>query len=229
MIAPAKTKVTLPYGATSDPYTETSPHAGVDFSYSPDNKIYAPETGKITFVGDMGKCGEAIELTAGNHLHRFCHTSSQSFPVGTQVAKGQVIGIMGDTGYAFGAHLHWIMWVNDVRVNGMNYVNEEQSEGNMLTNRNHLTVLFKQFVGRAPKDSEYTYYLGKDASVAYEKLHAARKDLPELLAKNAEMSKALSIKDTEIERLKVQAAQTTEFNAIGKALVELITRFGYKK
>lgn len=130
MIAPSRSPITLAYGAYGVAgYTKESPHAGTDFSHSPDNKIYAPEDAEVVFTGTLGTAGEAIDLAAGNRKHRMCHTSQILVSVGQKVKKGQVIGVMGQTGLAYGVHLHWVMWVNDARVNGMNYVNESGGQG----------------------------------------------------------------------------------------------------
>lgn len=134
MIRPATTVVTLGYGVYGVAgYTAASPHAGVDFSYSPDDNIYAPEDAEVTFVGELGTAGQATDLVAGSHKHRMCHQSAIYVSVGQRVTKGQVIGKMGDTGYAFGKHLHWVMWVNGSRVNGLDYVNEQGGDVSQLS------------------------------------------------------------------------------------------------
>lgn len=125
MRAPATTEITLEYGNTTDAgYTPSNPHAGVDFSWHPDDNIYAPEDCTVTAVGYMGTAGLATDLEAGNHKHRMCHQSGSYVKVGDRVKAGQIIGVMGDTGAAIGPHLHWVMWVDGVRVNGMDYVNQ---------------------------------------------------------------------------------------------------------
>ena len=50
----------------------------------------------------------------GNGLYtRYLHLDSLSVSVGQQVTKGQKLGVMGNTGNSFGAHLHF-----DVMLNG---------------------------------------------------------------------------------------------------------------
>ena len=44
---------------------------------------------------------------------------------GEYVNKGQIIGYMGDSGNAYGAHLHFEVWKDGVRVNSYNYLNSD--------------------------------------------------------------------------------------------------------
>lgn len=102
-------------------------------------------------------------------------------------------------------------------------------EGNMLVNKNHLTILFKQFIGREPRSAEFAKYLNKDASLAYEYLHKNRKDLPIYMEKVASLSKVVATKDAEIARLKAISGDTSEATLLGRALIKLLATFGYKK
>lgn len=118
MRLPSPNKVTFPYGATSYPYTKANPHAGTDYSFRLNPYAYAPEKMKITAVGNMGTCGLGVDATgAGGRKYRYCHLGKATVRVGQTVAEGTKVGHIGATGYAFGAHLHFVMWVNGRRVN----------------------------------------------------------------------------------------------------------------
>src|SRR5260221_8877272 len=115
MTLPSKSPITLPFGATSDPYTASNPHKGTDFSYIPDNQIYAPFSGKVTLVPNNGNDGNGIYMTETNgNFHGLLHSSKYLVTNGSNVTEGQPIAIMGETGYAFGVHLHWCVKVNGV-------------------------------------------------------------------------------------------------------------------
>lgn len=83
-------------------------------------EIYAPCDMRISFYGDNGNAGKQIQAfdTAGRR-HGFAHTESCAVAVGTNVKKGQLIGIMGYTGLTDpdnvpdGTHLHWTIRLAD--------------------------------------------------------------------------------------------------------------------
>lgn len=52
------------------------------------------------------------------------HLSEIKVQVGQQVAAGDVIGIVGNTGLSTGAHLHWEMRVNGVAVDPTQFLDE---------------------------------------------------------------------------------------------------------
>ena len=47
-----------------------------------------------------------IKTTDGQY-HYYCHLSSRCVEKGQNVVAGEKIGVMGNTGYSFGAHLHF--------------------------------------------------------------------------------------------------------------------------
>jgi len=173
MIAPSKSPITpgYGYGSTNPPYTPSNPHAGVDFQHNPDPYIYAPDDGKITYLGGMGDCGTAMELVHGAYKHRFCHLSAYYVTNQQAVSRGDKIGKMGATGAAQGVHLHWVLWVNGIRVNGLEYVNEEDSDMSVLGDY-EIGILWPVIFGYAADENAKKAWRGHESNTAIRALIA---------------------------------------------------------
>lgn len=95
-------------------------HKGVDYAAPIGTPVKAAGDGKISFAGTKGGYGKSIEVTHGNkystfyaHLSRF----AKNIKHGSTVKQGQVIGFVGKTGLATGAHLHYEFRINGVHHN----------------------------------------------------------------------------------------------------------------
>ncbi len=85
-------------------------HKGIDFSAPSGTPVRASRDGKIAKIGWFGGYGKYIRLvhqgdydTAYAHLKAF----SPGLCPGKYIKKGQIIGYVGSTGNATGAHLHF--------------------------------------------------------------------------------------------------------------------------
>ena len=100
---------------------ENDYHNGIDLCGVEDKRILAPCAGVIgssAIVMDHAdltwQWGNyvRIDCAAGTQVY-LCHMAARNVEVGQRVEVGDVIGIEGNTGYAFGQHCHV-----EVRVNG---------------------------------------------------------------------------------------------------------------
>lgn len=64
-----------------------------------------------------------IEHEAGNYATLYAHFSVISVKIGQRVVRGQVLGLMGETGYAMGRHLHFEVIDNYFYIYGGTVVN----------------------------------------------------------------------------------------------------------
>jgi murein DD-endopeptidase MepM/ murein hydrolase activator NlpD len=55
----------------------------------------------------------------------FYHQSEIQVQVGDRVEAGQQIGLVGGTGRATGAHLHWDLFVNSVQVDPLDWLDNQ--------------------------------------------------------------------------------------------------------
>jgi murein DD-endopeptidase MepM/ murein hydrolase activator NlpD len=93
-----------------------NPHYGVDMAVPTGTPVKAPAAGVVTLAEpDLFFSGGTVILDHGfSFSSSFLHMSKILVEVGQEVAVGDVIGEVGATGRATGAHLDWRMsWRND--------------------------------------------------------------------------------------------------------------------
>lgn len=67
--------------------------------------------------------GNYVSVQAGDGtVHYYCHLASRAVKKGDKVKRGQRIGIMGNTGYSFGAHLHFEVRRDGESINAAEYL-----------------------------------------------------------------------------------------------------------
>lgn len=96
------------------------PHVGVDYAAPYGTPIKAAGDGVIMLAGYKGGYGNTVMIkhddkytTLYGHLSKF----AANIKSGTAVQQGQVIGYVGSTGFATGAHLHYEIHVNNKPMN----------------------------------------------------------------------------------------------------------------
>ena len=73
--------------------------------------------------GYNGGAGNWVVIAHGNGIvTKYMHSSATFVSPGDQVQRGQNIGLVGNTGASFGAHLHFQVEVDGVAVNPLNYI-----------------------------------------------------------------------------------------------------------
>jgi murein DD-endopeptidase MepM/ murein hydrolase activator NlpD len=97
------------YGERRDPFTKRAAwHDGLDLAAFNRAPIIATAPGKVTWAGPKTGYGNAIEIDHGlGFKTRYGHLSAVSVKVGSEIAIGQKIGLMGSTGRSTGPHLHY--------------------------------------------------------------------------------------------------------------------------
>jgi len=96
-------------------------HAGVDFTGN--KTVKASDAGVVEFVGTKNGYGKTIIIDHKNgYKTLYGHLSSQDVKKGDKVAKGDAIGVMGNTGRSTGVHLHFEIQKNGEAVNPLSYL-----------------------------------------------------------------------------------------------------------
>ncbi len=103
-------------------------HTGVDFCGGEGLPITAPADGVIIFSEMLPIRGNATIIDHGNGIYSgFWHQSEIKVQVGQTVSKGEIIGLVGNTGRSTGAHMHWEVWVSGVQVNPILWLSNNYS------------------------------------------------------------------------------------------------------
>jgi murein DD-endopeptidase MepM/ murein hydrolase activator NlpD len=92
-------------------------HTGLDFRAGYGTPIKAVADGVVVYAGNSGDwAGNHVAIRhAGGSTTMSSHMSSMAVSGGQSVKAGQIIGYVGSTGRAFGAHLHFELYPAGVR------------------------------------------------------------------------------------------------------------------
>jgi murein DD-endopeptidase MepM/ murein hydrolase activator NlpD len=94
-----------------------NPHSGVDITADEGEPVKAPNDGVVILVDDQFYSGNSVVLDHGQGIYTmFFHLSKFKVKYGQAVRKGDVIALVGSTGRATGAHLHWGVRVQGAKV-----------------------------------------------------------------------------------------------------------------
>jgi murein DD-endopeptidase MepM/ murein hydrolase activator NlpD len=118
-IWPVRGPVVSPFGMRVDPYTgRYQLHSGIDIAASYGVQIQASADGVVILASWYGGYGNTIIIDHGDGMSTlYAHCSVIYVSDRQRVAQGQVVGLVGATGWATGPHLHFEIRVNGVPVN----------------------------------------------------------------------------------------------------------------
>jgi len=118
-IWPAHGWLTGTFGGRSDPFTgEPGFHQGLDISTEKGQPVYATADGTVESASYTGDYGNLIVVVHGFGLKtRYGHLSAFNVKPGQRINRGDVIGYVGSTGRATGAHLHYEILANGQLIN----------------------------------------------------------------------------------------------------------------
>lgn len=123
LIYPVNGPITSGFGYRKDPYTEQyALHAGIDFGVDAGTPIKAAKAGVVIFAGQETGYGNYTCIEHGGGFSTcYAHQAAIDVTVGQTVSQGQIIGLVGSTGYSTGPHLHFETRVNGNPVDPMQY------------------------------------------------------------------------------------------------------------
>ena len=102
-------------------------HRGTDFTPGRGSEIFAVMDGTVIEAGTNGAYGTVVVIEHPNGwktLYAHMTPGSQTVSIGDTVIQGKTIGLVGSSGVATGAHLHFEIIVNGVQRNPLPILNE---------------------------------------------------------------------------------------------------------
>lgn len=118
-LVPLEGRLTTPFGYTR--YINgklSSSHMALDIAAPQGTPIKATNDGVVALSDELYLTGNTIYLDHGMGLFsQYAHLSELHVKTGDQVKKGDVIGLVGSTGFSTGPHLHFTFWAHNVQVN----------------------------------------------------------------------------------------------------------------
>lgn len=98
-------------------------HRGIDIDGTTGETVISADGGKVQKTGYDGRSGNYIEINHGRgYVTFYAHLSKIAVRTGQNVAKGQYIGKVGNTGHSTGSHLHFEIRINNTPVNPFKYL-----------------------------------------------------------------------------------------------------------
>jgi murein DD-endopeptidase MepM/ murein hydrolase activator NlpD len=117
-------RVASPFGVRMHPfYKVLKMHTGMDFTAPTGTEIYATGDGVISDVIYSSRgYGNTIIIDHGfSYKTLYAHLSSIIVKPGQKVKRGEVIGLVGNTGMSMAPHLHYEVRKNDEPINPINF------------------------------------------------------------------------------------------------------------
>ena len=127
-IWPCKGWFSRGYGMKFDPFAGYKRmHNGIDLANPRGTPIVATADGKVIKVGTQGGMGKTVVVDHGYGFKTlYGHLSKSNVKRGLYVKRGEVIALMGSTGYSTGPHLHYEVIRNGKKLNPLKYILNEK-------------------------------------------------------------------------------------------------------
>jgi murein DD-endopeptidase MepM/ murein hydrolase activator NlpD len=118
------TRMASGFGMRIDPHYKTPAfHEGMDFTAPTGTAIYATGNGRVQRADSKAKgYGNHVRIDHGfGYVTLYAHMNEILVKPGQSVARGEIIGYVGNTGKSSGPHLHYEVHKNGRPVNPINF------------------------------------------------------------------------------------------------------------
>lgn len=112
-------RLTTPYGYTR--YVNgalSGRHMAIDLAMPQGTPVMATNDGIVVLSDELYLAGNSVYIDHGMGLFsQYSHLYEWHVEIGDEVKQGDIIGLVGSTGFSTGPHLHFTFWVHNVPVN----------------------------------------------------------------------------------------------------------------
>ena len=112
------------FGRRMDPFLgEIVHHPGLDYRARTGSPAVSTADGIVGMAGRNGGFGYMVEIDHGNGFKtRYAHLSKVLVHRGQKVKRGEIIGLVGNTGHSTGSHLHYEVLFRKIHRDPLQYV-----------------------------------------------------------------------------------------------------------
>ncbi len=104
-------------------------HTGLDIAAPTGTAIISPAKGKVIRTGSYFFTGNTVFIDHGQGLiSMYCHLNKTHVKAGQELTQGQNIGTVGMTGRVSGPHLHWVVSLNNTKVDPKLFITKNNAE-----------------------------------------------------------------------------------------------------
>jgi len=125
-IWPVRGWITSGFGPRISPFTEKPGwHDGLDIGAAPNSPVQAPAQGRVILSAFDPKLGNIVKLDHGFGVETlYGHLAKSLVKEGQRVNRGDIVGLVGNTGLSTGPHLHYMVKVNGQAIDPARYILE---------------------------------------------------------------------------------------------------------
>ncbi len=133
--------ISSPFGWRIDPLTGRPEfHEGIDFAAPMGTPIHAVAAGVVTWAAPMEGYGNMVEINDGEgYSTLYAHSEKLLVHVGETVKRGEVIALVGSTGWSTGPHVHFQVMRNGHPINPKAFIGLRALTLAQVLNRGHRT------------------------------------------------------------------------------------------
>jgi len=104
-------------------------HTGLDIAAPTGTEIISPAKGKVIRTGSYFFTGNTVFIDHGQGLiSMYCHLNKTHVKAGQELTQGQNIGTVGMTGRVSGPHLHWVVSLNNTKVDPKLFISKNNAK-----------------------------------------------------------------------------------------------------